>query len=155
VGNPDDTEAGLPGPGGLFIDGFSQPLSQLRRLKLSAMNNPPDTALRAVEPLGDDRPHSNGFYFKSVRGSRPATAATSHTGRSRGSGASVRDSGGWRDHLHPLSLHGIGSLANRDRARGWRPGWCLHRCLRTAGLPDALIGRLAGILVIAIGVRNL
>jgi hypothetical protein len=54
-----------------------------------------------------------------------------------------------------LSPHGTGSLANRDRARGWRPGWCLHRCLHAAGLPDALIGRLAGILVIAIGVRNL
>jgi hypothetical protein len=37
-------------PGRLFIDALSQPLSQVRHLRLSAMNNPPGTPGRTVVP---------------------------------------------------------------------------------------------------------
>jgi hypothetical protein len=80
-------------------------------------------------------------------------------GRSRRPGVHVRDLGGWRDHVHDLALYEHGSVA---------PAWPTGIALGVGGLagayagarfqsrmPDALIRRLMGILVIAIGAQYL
>jgi uncharacterized protein len=81
------------------------------------------------------------------------------TGRSRCPGLHVRDLGGGGHHLHdlvhpPARVRGP-QLAHRGSAWPRRAGRRLYRARIQSRLPDTLIRRLVGILVIAIGARYL